>query len=69
VPYLGPPSIALVGSPEEIVNALAEYQKVGVTRFLFMGHPDLEQMTFFGKEVLPMVRERESVGTSNRWRD
>jgi alkanesulfonate monooxygenase len=69
VPYLGPPSIALVGSPEEIVNALAEYQEVGVTRFLFMGHPDLEQMTFFGEEVLPMVRERESVGASNRWRD
>jgi len=69
VPYLGPPGIALVGSPEEIVNALAEYQAVGVTRFLFMGHPDLEQMTFFGEEVLPMVRERESVGAANRWRN
>lgn len=61
VPYLGPPGIALVGSPAEIVDALAEYQSIGVTRFLFMGHPDLEQMTYFGEEVLPRVRERESV--------
>jgi alkanesulfonate monooxygenase len=59
VPYLGPPSISLVGSPEDIVRALAEYQAVGVTQFLFMGHPDLEQMIFFGEEVVPMVRERE----------
>jgi alkanesulfonate monooxygenase len=62
VPYLGPPSIALVGSPREIVDALIEYQKIGVSRFLFMGHPDLEQMTFFGEEVLPRVREREQAG-------
>lgn len=59
VPYLGPPGIALVGSPEDIVNALVRYQEIGVTQFLFMGHPDLEQMTFFGREVLPLVRERE----------
>jgi len=66
VPYLGPPGIALVGSPDEIVDALAEYREVGVTRFLFMGHPDFEQMTFFGEEVLPRVRARESVESSGR---
>jgi alkanesulfonate monooxygenase len=64
VPYLGPPSISLVGSPADIVAALAEYQSIGVTQFLFMGHPDLEQMTFFGKEILPMVREREQAGVA-----
>jgi alkanesulfonate monooxygenase len=62
VPYLGPPSIALVGSPADIVSALAEYQSIGVTQFLFMGHPDLEQMTFFGEHILPMVREHERAG-------
>jgi alkanesulfonate monooxygenase len=62
VPHLGPPSIALVGSPQDIVDALAEYQAIGVTRFLFTGYPDLEQMTFFGQEVLPRVRERERAG-------
>jgi len=62
VPYLGPPGIALVGSPGDIVDALTEYQAIGVNQFLFMGHPDLEQMTFFGEEVLPRVRERERAG-------
>ncbi|TCO46628.1 LLM class flavin-dependent oxidoreductase [Actinocrispum wychmicini] len=56
VPYLGAPSIALVGSPEEIVAALAQYAAIGVTQVLFMGYPDLEQMTFFGAEILPRVR-------------
>ncbi len=63
VPYLGPPGIALVGSAPEIVDALFEYRAIGVTRFLFMGHPDFEQMTFFGEEVLPRVREREQAGS------
>jgi alkanesulfonate monooxygenase len=62
VPYLGPPGISLVGSPEDIVRALAEFQSIGITQFLFMGHPDVEEMTFFGKEILPMVRERERAG-------
>ena len=62
VPYLGPPSISLVGSPSEIVEAIAEYQSIGISQFLFMGHPDLEQMRFFGNEVLPLVRERERAG-------
>jgi alkanesulfonate monooxygenase len=59
VPYLGPPGICLVGSPEDIVKALDEYRAIGVTQFLFMGHPDLDQMRFFGAEILPRVRERE----------
>jgi alkanesulfonate monooxygenase len=66
VPYLGPPGIALVGSPDEIVAALADYQAIGVSRFLFMGHPDYEQMTFFGNEVLPRIRARESAESSGR---
>jgi alkanesulfonate monooxygenase len=59
VPYLGAPGIALVGSPDEIVDALAAYQAVGVTQFLFMGYPDTDQLTFFGAEILPRVRALE----------
>jgi alkanesulfonate monooxygenase len=55
VPYLGAPSIALVGSPDEIVDALAAYEAVGVSQFLFMGYPDLDQLDFFGAEILPKV--------------
>jgi alkanesulfonate monooxygenase len=62
VPYLGPPSIALVGSPDDIAAGLEEYRAVGVSQFLFMGHPDLPEMTYFGQEVLPRIRAHERAG-------
>ncbi|HEX6471095.1 MAG TPA: LLM class flavin-dependent oxidoreductase [Streptosporangiaceae bacterium] len=61
VPYLGPPSIALVGSADDLVDAICEYRDIGVTEFLFNGFPDLEQMRFFGAEILPRLRERAGV--------
>ncbi|PYP88386.1 MAG: alkanesulfonate monooxygenase [Blastocatellia bacterium AA13] len=59
IPYMGSPSIALVGSAEEIAAALIEYKKIGISQFLFIGWPDLDEMTFFGREILPLVRKRE----------
>ena len=59
IPYLGSPAIALVGGPEEIASAIMEYKEIGISQFLFMGWPDLDEMTYFGKEVLPLVREKE----------
>ncbi len=59
VPYLGAPSVALVGSPDEIVGALRAYEAVGVTQFLFMGYPDAEELAFFGAEILPRIRALE----------
>lgn len=60
VPYMGAPSIAIVGTPEEVTDALFEYRDAGVTQFLFMGWPDLEEMTRFASDVLPLVRAREA---------
>jgi alkanesulfonate monooxygenase len=59
VPVLGAPAISLVGGPEEIAEALFAYREVGVTQFLFMGWPDDEAMSFFAREILPLVRHRE----------
>ena len=59
VPVLGAPAISLVGGPEEIAEALFAYREAGVTQFLFMGWPDDEAMSFFGREILPLVRRRE----------
>jgi alkanesulfonate monooxygenase len=59
IPYLGAPAIALVGSHEEIAAAITEYAEAGISQFLFMGWPDIEEMTLFGREVLPLVRRRE----------
>jgi alkanesulfonate monooxygenase len=59
VPYLGAPSIALVGSAGEIADAILEYKSIGITQFLFMGWPDIEEMGYFSKMVLPIIRSRE----------
>lgn len=59
VPHLGPPSMALVGSPEEVAAAILEYKAVGISQFLFLGWPDHEEVAIFGREVLPLVRQAE----------
>jgi alkanesulfonate monooxygenase len=60
VPYLGAPSIALVGSFEEIAGALWDYRQAGITQFLFMGWPDIEEMLLFSRGVAPLIRALES---------
>lgn len=60
VPFLGAPSIALVGSAEDVAEAILEYREIGISQFLFMGWPDIDEMTFFGRQVLPLVRRREA---------
>ena len=64
VPYLGAPAMAIVGSPEEVTEALFEFRAAGITQFLFMGWPDMEEMTNFHREVLPRVRAREQAEAS-----
>jgi alkanesulfonate monooxygenase len=59
IPYLGSPAIAMVGTPEEIATAIMEYKSAGISQFLFMGWPDLEAMTYFGREILPLIRQKE----------
>jgi alkanesulfonate monooxygenase len=49
-----------VGSSEEIASAIMDYKHIGITQFLFMGWPDLEEMSFFSKSVLPLVRQKEA---------
>lgn len=60
VPYLGAPAMAIVGSPDEVTDALFEFRDAGITQFLFMGWPDMEEMSIFHEEVLPRVRAREA---------
>ncbi len=58
VPYFG--EACLVGAADDIAAALIEFKRVGITQFLFSGWPDQEEMSFFGREILPRVRELES---------
>jgi alkanesulfonate monooxygenase len=59
IAFMGPLSLALVGTPDEITDALFEYRDIGVTQFLFHGRPDLESLPYFCQEILPRIRERE----------
>jgi alkanesulfonate monooxygenase len=55
VPYLGAPAIALVGSYEEVAEAIRAFEEVGISQFLFMGWPDVEEMKRFAGEVRPRL--------------
>ena len=59
VPYLGPPAIALVGSYENIAKAISDYKAIGITQYLFMGWPDIEEMTHLAKGVMPLLAKQK----------
>jgi alkanesulfonate monooxygenase len=61
VPFLGAPSIALVGDYDEVTDAIWQYRDVGVSQFLFLGWPDQDEMRRFSEHVLPRVRRREGI--------
>jgi len=58
----GSAAVALVGSADEVADAVAEYGRAGVTQFILSGWPKWESMQFFGSQVLPRIREREAAG-------
>jgi len=56
----GTTAIALVGSPEDVAMGIMEYQQIGVSHFILSGWPKLDSMTYFGREILPIIREKET---------
>lgn len=64
VRHIGGTAIALVGSPEEIAASIMEYREIGITQFIFSGWPKLDEMIYFGREVLPLIRQRERLAES-----
>ena len=60
----GAPTIALVGSYDEVADALMRYADAGVTQFILSGWPKLEEMERFGEHVLPRVRTREQAAAA-----
>ena len=58
-PYYAPSWTTLLGTPQEIAEALLEFKAIGVTQFMMSGWPELDEMETFGREVLPLVRRAE----------
>ena len=59
----GAAAIALVGSPSDVASALLEFGSIGVSQFILSGWPKLDEMLFFGRHVLPLIREREQAAS------
>ncbi|WP_370288950.1 dimethylsulfone monooxygenase SfnG [Nocardioides sp.] len=50
----------LIGTPEQIATRIIEYKRRGVNLFLLGFLHYLEDVEYFGREVLPLVRELEA---------
>jgi alkanesulfonate monooxygenase len=59
VPHYGPVWTTLLGSPQDLAQALMTYKQIGITEFIISGWPEIGEMENFGREVLPLVREAE----------
>ncbi|PLP98910.1 LLM class flavin-dependent oxidoreductase [Cupriavidus pauculus] len=51
-------STGLVGTPEQVADALLTYYDLGVTTFLIRGFDPLEDAVDYGRELIPRVREQ-----------
>ncbi|TBN12687.1 LLM class flavin-dependent oxidoreductase [Agrobacterium cavarae] len=47
---------ALVGSTDQVLTKLEEYQKMGIRAFIFSGYPHLDEAEHFGRKVLPQMK-------------
>jgi alkanesulfonate monooxygenase len=47
---------ALVGTPEQVADALLEYHALGVTTFLIRGFDPLEDAIDYGRALIPLTR-------------
>lgn len=51
-------AILIVGTGEQVADRLIEYAELGVSTFILSGYPHLEEAENFGREVLPVFREK-----------
>ena len=53
-------STGLVGAPEQVADALLDYYDLGVSTFLIRGFDPLDDAIAYGRDLIPLVREREA---------
>ncbi len=51
-------STGLVGTPEQVADALIDYYALGIDHFLIRGFDPLGDAIQYGRELLPLVHER-----------
>jgi alkanesulfonate monooxygenase len=47
-----------VGAPEQVADALLDYYDLGVSTFLIRGFDPLGDAVIYGRDLIPLVRQR-----------
>ncbi|WP_299283843.1 LLM class flavin-dependent oxidoreductase [uncultured Tateyamaria sp.] len=47
---------ALVGSTDQVLSKIEDYQKMGIRAFIFSGYPHIDEARHFGTRVLPQLK-------------
>ncbi|MEL7151647.1 MAG: LLM class flavin-dependent oxidoreductase [Pseudomonadota bacterium] len=47
---------ALVGSADQVLSQIEDYQKMGIRSFIFSGYPHIDECKHFGEKVLPHLK-------------
>jgi len=59
-------STGLVGTPEQVADAMLEYYDIGIDHFLIRGFEPLKDSIEYGRELLPVVRAKVAERTGQR---
>jgi len=59
-------STSLVGTPEQVADALLKYYDLGITTFLIRGFDPLVDAIDYGRELLPLVRAKVAQRDASR---
>ncbi len=51
-------STALVGTADQVSDALLEYYKLGASTLLIRGFDPIDDAKYWGKNLIPMLREK-----------
>ena len=51
-------STSLVGTPEQVADALLKYYDLGITTFLIRGFDPLVDTIEYGRELIPLIRKK-----------
>jgi len=51
-------AILIVGTADQVSQRLIEYAELGVSTFILSGYPHLEEAEIFGKEALPLFKQK-----------
>jgi alkanesulfonate monooxygenase len=58
-------STGLVGTPEQVADALLDYYDLGVTTFLIRGFDPLDDAVAYGRDLIPLVRDLVAARDAN----